>query len=111
MLKSAVENGKSTNARVAVVAAGVVSPLGFGLGETLDSLREARDCITRVTRFSVTECRCKTAGQVPDERLLDERRAAERSTQRLHRTSHMMIHALGEAATQGPEFKPELTII
>jgi hypothetical protein len=29
----------------------------------------------------------------------------------LHRTSHMMIQALGEAVRQGPEFKPELTII
>src|SRR5881397_3237974 len=111
MLKTSAGNGKSGNSRVVVTAAGVVSPLGFGLSETLDSLRASRDCITRVTRFSVTECRCRTAGQVPDERLLEERRAAGRSTQRLHRTSHMMIHALGEAATQGPEFKPELTII
>src|SRR5438477_2471124 len=111
MRENTAGNGKDAPARVAVVAAGVVSPMGFGLGETLDSLREARDCITRVTRFSVTECRCKTAGQVPDQRLLDERRVAGRSTQRLHRTSHMIIHALGEAATQGPGFKPELTII
>jgi 3-oxoacyl-[acyl-carrier-protein] synthase II len=111
MRETTAGNGKHAPARVAVVAAGVVSPMGFGLGETLDSLREARDCITRVTRFSVTECRCKTAGQVPDQRLLDERRAVGRSTQRLHRTSHMIIHALGEAATQGPGFKPELTII
>src|SRR6059058_4877737 len=103
MLKNTAGNGKSAPARVAVVAAGVVSPMGFGLGETLDSLRAARDCITQVTRFSVTECRCKTAGQVFDERLLEDRRAAGRSTQRLHRTSHMMIHALGEAATHGPE--------
>ena len=110
MLKTTAGNGKSVPARVAVVAAGVVSPLGFGLSETLDSLREARDCITRVTRFSVAECRCKTAGQVSDERLLHGRRDASR-TQSLHRTSHMMIQALGEAVTQGPEFKPELTII
>src|SRR5437773_5491955 len=110
MLKTTAGNGKSVPARVAVVAAGVVSPLGFGLSETLDSLRDARDCITRVTRFSVAECRCKTAGQVSDERLVDGRRDASR-TQSLHRTSHMMIQALGEAVTQGPEFKPELTII
>jgi 3-oxoacyl-[acyl-carrier-protein] synthase II len=110
MLKTTAGNGKSIPARVAVVAAGVVSPLGFGLSETLDSLRGARDCITRVTRFPVAECRCKTAGQVSDERLFDGRRDASR-TQRLHRTSHMMIQALGEAVRQGPEFKPELTII
>jgi 3-oxoacyl-[acyl-carrier-protein] synthase II len=110
MLKTTAGNGKNIPARVAVVAAGVVSPLGFGLSETLDSLRGARDCITRVTRFPVAECRCKTAGQVSDERLFDGRRDASR-TQRLHRTSHMMIQALGEAVRQGPEFKPELTII
>ncbi len=110
MLKITGANGKSLTARVAVVAAGVVSPLGFGLSETLDSLREARDCITRVTRFSVAECRCKTAGQVSDERLLSNRSKAGR-TQRLHRASHMMIYALGEALVQSPQFKPELTVV
>ena len=110
MPKSAVANRRSITARVAVVAAGVVSPLGFGLSETLDSLQEARDCITRVTRFSVAECRCKTAGQVSDERLLSNRSKAGRA-QRLHRASHMMISALGEALAQSPQFKPELTIV
>jgi 3-oxoacyl-[acyl-carrier-protein] synthase II len=88
----------------------VVSPLGFGLSETLDSLQEARDCITRVTRFSVAECRCKTAGQVSDERLLSNRSKGGRA-QRLHRASHMMISALGEALAQSPQFKPELTVV
>jgi len=87
---------KNSRERVAVVAAGAVSPLGFGLAETLDSLRRAKDCVTAVTRFSVAECRCKTAGQVPDDRLLaglNKRLPAKR----LHRASHMMIHALREA--------------
>src|SRR5438045_830208 len=110
MPRSAVANRRSITARVAVVAAGVVSPLGFGLSETLDSLQEARDCITRVTRFSVAGCRCKTAGQVSDERLLSNRRKAGRA-QRLHRASHMMISALGEALAQSPQFKPELTLL
>src|SRR5437773_403817 len=110
MPKPAVPNGKNIAARVAVVAAGVVSPLGFGLSETLDSLQEARDCITRVTRFSVAECRCKTAGQVSDERLLSNR-SKEGRAGRLHRASHMMISALGEALAQSPQFKPELTIV
>src|SRR5437763_5258176 len=110
MPRSAATNRRSITARVAVVAAGVVSPLGFGLSETLDSLQEARDCITRVTRFSVAGCRCKTAGQVSDERLLSNRRKADRA-QRLHRASHMMISALGEALAQSPQFKPELTIV
>jgi 3-oxoacyl-[acyl-carrier-protein] synthase II len=110
MLKTTGGNGKSVSARVAVVAAGVVSPLGFGLSETLDSLREARDRITQVTRFSVAECRCKTAGQVPDERLLDQRFNGSRA-QRLHRASYMLIRALAEAMTESPGFKPELTVI
>ena len=110
MVKSTSANGKKFTARVAVVAAGVVSPLGFGLSETLDSLREARDCVNRVTRFSVAQCRCKTAGQVSAERLLDQQCNRVRA-RRLHRASHMIIYALGEALTQEPQFKPELTVI
>ncbi|HZR05580.1 MAG TPA: beta-ketoacyl-[acyl-carrier-protein] synthase family protein [Candidatus Udaeobacter sp.] len=102
--------GEEAPARIAVIAAGVVSPLGFGLTETLGSLRQGRDCVTAVTRFSVAQCRCKTAGQVADDRLLagvDKKLRA----QRLHRASHMMIQALREAMTQVPEFEPELTVI
>src|SRR5205809_624545 len=102
--------GKKDAALVAVVAAGVVSPLGFGLTETLDSLRSSRDCVSPVTRFSVAQCRCKTAGQVSDDRLLAGRGKARRS-RRLHRASHMMIQALKEVLTQEPQFEPELTII
>lgn len=106
--KSNAINGK--NVRVAVVAAGVVSPLGFGLDKTLDALRAARDCITPVERFSVDQCRCKTAGQIPDDRLLDEQTNGHRA-RCLHRAAHMMIHALGELLGQAPEFKPELAVI
>ena len=110
MARSGSGNKKRLTARVAVVGAGVVSPLGFGLSETFDSLRKARDCVTRVGRFSVAGCRCKTAGQVPDERLLSKRHEGGRA-RRLHRASHMMIQALGEALEQEPQFKPELTVI
>jgi 3-oxoacyl-[acyl-carrier-protein] synthase II len=103
-------NEKKPNARVAVVAAGVVSPLGFGLAETLDSLRKSRDCVSPITRFSVAQCRCKTAGQVPDDNLLASRGEAPRS-RRLHRASHMMIQALKEVLAQEPQFEPELTVI
>jgi 3-oxoacyl-[acyl-carrier-protein] synthase II len=108
MPKSNAINGKK--ARVAVMAAGLVSPLGFGLNETLESLRVARDCITSVTRFSVARCRCKTAGQIPDERLVDEQASGHRA-RRLHRAAHMMIRALGEALGQARHFKPELAVI
>ncbi len=93
-----------------VVAAGVVSPLGFGLAETLDSLRAARDCVTPVKRFSVDRCRCKTAGQVSDEGLSRNLRNGKR-TQRLHRASRMMICALAETLAQDRQFKPDLAVI
>src|SRR5260370_35073943 len=96
--------------RVAVVAAGVVSPLGFGLAETLDSLRKSRDCVSPITRFSVAQCRCKTAGQVSDDNLLASQGEAPRS-RRLHRASHMMIQALKEVLAQEPQFDPEVTVI
>lgn len=102
--------GQKNSERVAVVAAGVISPLGLGVEETLDALRKARDCVSPVTRFSVTECRCKTAGQISDDRLLAGVNTTVRA-KRLHRASHMMIHALSEAMAQVPEFKPELMVI
>ena len=110
MAQAGNPNEKQVRARVAVVAAGVVSPLGFGLAETLESLRKARDHVSPVKRFSVAQCRCKTAGQVPDDRLLASRGDAPRS-RRLHRASHMMIQSLKEVVTQQPEFKPELSVI
>jgi 3-oxoacyl-[acyl-carrier-protein] synthase II len=109
MAKLGSTTGKNPSERVAVVAAGVVSPLGFGLTETLDSLRDARDCVTEVTRFSVAQCRCKTAGQISDDRLLTGNKKLP--AKRLHRASHMMIHALNEAMAQAPQFEPELMII
>ncbi len=110
MAQSGSANGEKIVARVAVVAAGAISPLGFGLAETLDSLRRSRDCVSPVTRFSVAQCRCKTAGQVSDDRLLAGRGEAPRS-RRLHRASHMMVQALKEVLAQEPRFEPELTVI
>jgi 3-oxoacyl-[acyl-carrier-protein] synthase II len=103
-------NRKRERARVVVVAAGIVSPLGFGLVETVDALRGGRDCVSRVTRFDVEQCRCKTAGQIADERLFDHRPNG-RKAKRLHRASQMMICALGEALTQDSGFRPDLTMI
>jgi 3-oxoacyl-[acyl-carrier-protein] synthase II len=109
MSRSTAGNGKTSLARVAVVAAGVISPLGNGLIETLESLRAARDCVTPVRRFSVERCRCKTAGQVPDRWL--EASEDGRRGRRMHRASHMLIAALREALTQDRQFRPELTVI
>jgi 3-oxoacyl-[acyl-carrier-protein] synthase II len=100
-----------TNKRVAVVAAGVVSPLGLGRQETLQSLQAGKDCVAPVpvTRFDVSHCRCKTAAHVRDEGLrplTDGLRA-----RRLHPASHMMIRALDEALEQERNFKPDLVVI
>lgn len=99
----------SSEARVAIVAAGVISPLGTGLEETARALRTGRDGITPVERFSVAQTRCKTAGQVPDEQLRVSGPACR--TRRLHRAARMMIAALEEALGQAPHFKPELTVV
>ena len=110
MAEAGKQQSANSPARVAVTAAGVVSPLGFGLAETLESLRSARDCVTPVMRFSVAQCRCKTAGQVADAQLLANRVESLHSA-RLHRSSHMMIQALQEVVTQQPEFEAELMVI
>jgi 3-oxoacyl-[acyl-carrier-protein] synthase II len=102
-------DGKRTGACVAVVAAGVVSPLGFGLKDTLTALKANKDCVLPVTAFDVANCRCKTAAQVPDD-VLDERLNGRKS-RRLHRASKMMISAVAELHEQDPEFRPELTVI
>ena len=98
-----------TNKRVAVVAAGSVSPLGIGLAETLESLRTARDCVSPVQRFNVDRCRCKTAAQVPEAGLKPLTSDARQA--RLHPASHMMMRALEEALNQDEQFRPELTVI
>jgi 3-oxoacyl-[acyl-carrier-protein] synthase II len=95
---------------VAVIAAGVVSPLGKNLAQTLASLRDGCDCVSPVTRFDVSKTRCSTAGQVPDE-FLAEVANENRKTKRLHRASHMMIAATREAFAQAPGFAPELAVI
>jgi 3-oxoacyl-[acyl-carrier-protein] synthase II len=102
-------HGKIPSHRVAVVAAGIVSPLGFGLNETLAGLKSNKDCVLPVSRFDVAGCRCKTAGEVADDRLSDYLNG--RRGRRLHRASHLMIAAFSELRGQDPQFKPQLTVI
>jgi 3-oxoacyl-[acyl-carrier-protein] synthase II len=97
--------------RVAVVAAGVISPLGASLPQTLQAVRLGRDCVTPVTRFSVDRCRCKTAGQVTDEALSAAAQLRGRRQRHLHRASHMMIAAVQQTLAMDPQFKPEMAII
>lgn len=105
-----MNSAKQDPRRVVVVAAGIVSPLGFGLTETLRSLRQARDCVTPVTAFPVNKTRCKTAAQIDDERLLNKAQPSRRN-RRLHRASHMVITALAELLEDAPEFPPEIAIV
>jgi len=92
--------------RVAVTAMGIVSPLGAGLAATLAALREGRDCVSEVTAFDTSKCRSKTAGQVASPPAPASKREA-----RLHRASHMMIHAVREMAAGDPRFVPEAMVI
>src|SRR5256886_14544281 len=101
-------SNSSKRARVAVVAAGIVSPLGFGMEETLRSLREAKDCVTPVTAFPVDRCRCQTAGQVANGPLAEANQFVAHP-ERLHRVARMMILAMKEAMKQAGDFQPEAT--
>jgi len=95
--------------RVAIVADGIVSPLGFGLTETLQSLQQGRDCVTPVSTFSVEKTRCKTAAQIDDGRLSNANR--RRRERRLHRASYMVMTALAELLEHAPDFDPEIAIV
>ena len=91
--------------RVVVTAAGVVSPLGHGVAETAQSLREGRDCVTPMAqeRFDVSRCRSKTAGQVQPMRTAD--------SDCLHAASLLMMEAAGEVTRADGGFRPELMVI
>lgn len=93
--------------RVAVTAMGVVSPLGTGLQQTLESLQHARDCVSPVTSFDVSRCRARTAGQVAGISLAD----GPSPGRALHPASRMMIAATREVLEGDPRFAPELMIV
>jgi len=94
---------------VAITAAGLVSPLGRNLSETIVPLKEGRNCVTPVLRFDVSKCRCHTAGQIADEILRGA--GEERATRRLNRASLMMIAAMRDLAEQDRGFNPELMVV
>jgi 3-oxoacyl-[acyl-carrier-protein] synthase II len=66
--------------------------------------------VTGVTQFSVAQCRCKTAGQVPDERLKQIGQGLPHSA-RLHRAARMVISAMEEMRQIAIDFRPELTVV
>lgn len=85
---------------------GVVSPLGIGVPENEASLRAGRDAVAPMTAFDTSKTRCKTAGQVPPLPALDVP-----GWERMHRASHMMIHAARELFKDDPSFAPEAMVI
>lgn len=89
-----------------MTAVGIVSPLGFGVAENENALREARDCVTPVTVFDTIKCRSKSAGQVGE--MTDDEFG---TTKGLHRASRMMIGATREALRADAAFVPEFMII
>jgi len=99
----------SDAASVAIVAAGIVSPLGRGLDATARALRDGTDCVTPVTAFDLSGARCHNAGQVPDAWLDDLR--DNRRSRKFHRASLMMIAAIRELRAQDENFAPGQMII
>ena len=93
--------------RVAITAAGILSPLGLGLSATREALLESRDAVSEVERFDVSLTRAKTAGQVPDAWLGPETDPRAR----LHRASLMLMAATRELWAGDPGFEPELWVV
>jgi 3-oxoacyl-[acyl-carrier-protein] synthase II len=102
------EYNVKTPARVAIIGANAVSPLGSGLPQTLERLRQAIDCVTPMERFDVSHCRSKTAGQVRDS---DLPKPAGRAAGRWHRASRMMLGALEQTLAESDGFVPEMAVI
>jgi 3-oxoacyl-[acyl-carrier-protein] synthase II len=100
---------KPERTAVAIVGAGIISPLGRGMEATARALREGRDCVTEVTGFDVGNARCRTAGQVPDAWMEEMR--DNRKRRRFHRASLMMMAATREVRVHDPEFAPEQVVI
>jgi len=96
--------------RVAITAAGVISPLGLGLAETAEALRTGRDAVSAVTAFDVSKTRCSQAGQVRELPALTHEEAGE-NPDRLHPAGHMMIAAVQQVRRADPGFEPEAAVI
>jgi 3-oxoacyl-[acyl-carrier-protein] synthase II len=96
--------------RVFVTGLGVISPLGAEAGANLRSLMAGRDSVTLVESFDVTETRCRTAGQIPDE-WLKEAFSAGRVSHRMHRGAKMAALALREACENAKGAEPERMVV
>ena len=94
--------------RVAITGIGVISAIGRGREETLQSVREGRIGVRTISNFDSSAFSCQIAGEVPDEKIqdkLDEHRD-------LDRFARLALIAADEAMSQsstGPALSgPEL---
>lgn len=95
---------------VSITSVGCVSPLGFGMEETVTSLRGGKSGIGPVRLFSVEGCQCRTAGQV-DERLKGMAASIAPSARRWTRAAQMVLVAMSEALEGCPGFRPDVVVI
>lgn len=95
---------------VSISSVGCVSPLGFGMRETISSLREGRSGIGPVRLFSVEGCQCRIAGQV-DERLAEAAFSIKPMARRWSRAAQMVLVAMAEALEGSPGFQPDVVVI
>lgn len=96
--------------RVIITGMGCISPLGVDGAEASRSLREARDCVTPVTAFDVSRCKCTTAGQV-DNAWLSQAAGLTRRARHWNRASQMMLLATAEALGGRMDFAPDAVIV
>lgn len=96
--------------RVAITGMGCISPLGADCSAASQSLRDARDCVTPVTAFDVSGCKCRTAGQI-DEEWLKRAGVFSSRARRWNRASQMMLLATAEALGGRTDFRPEAIVI
>jgi 3-oxoacyl-[acyl-carrier-protein] synthase II len=95
--------------RVVITGMGCVSPLGLTFNQTVESLREARDCVSPVTAFDVSRCHCTTAGQLPDDHL-DAATSIDSRAARWSSAACMVLLALSEARAADPDFTPDAAL-
>ncbi len=95
---------------VKIAGFGCVSPLGIGLEQTADGLRQARDGISHVRLFPVSRCRAQTAGQV-GEGLAGHARSISPRARRWTRPAQMMLASMEEALRLRPDFVPDCVVI
>ncbi len=97
--------------RVVVTGLGLVTPLGVNAASNVVGLRDARDCVSRVTAFDTAACRSHTAGQVDDAALAALATAIHPRARKWARASQMMLAAVAEALDAVPDFRPDITVV